>query len=583
MSNASKKLYAASKSAKAWDATPRQKKRVAEDRFRMAKRMENDFLRSLNQVVRQIDNIIKGFVHSGDIKNPREIVQMLENYAQLITPWAKNLSNKMISEVSRKNLKAWNTQGDDIGRALRKELGIETNTGFVFAKLLNEQVDLIKSLPLEAAIRVHKLTSEALITSARPKEIAAEILKTGEVTKSRATLIARTEVARTSSKLTEARSEELGITHYYWRTSKDGDVRHSHKEMDGKIIAWAEPPTLSDGTITHAGQIYNCFTGDTVLDLLNGCQNLWRTAYNGPITDIESGGVVCSVTPNHPILTSRGWIPAGEINIGDEVIQMPINTIDGINQNINQTEITFNDIFFAFKNTMQKTSGAKFNFHGHIPNSDVEHIRTDDFLTNNGVTEKFKALCNFAFANPNCRIVQYIGMDSGNHIFNSLLSSETNKFSSFNSGQFSHSQEISFAASASNDIITNQNLSNSTPTNFELLCQSKLADSPQIFINNEFFRKVCKFIMSSRNSLRDYDSSSPELLAQNIRVNTNPSSNIDKQFSSEYRRSRVTNVQFRDYFGHVYTIQSDNGWYGVTPAKIIAQNCRCYPEPIIPE
>lgn len=251
------KLFSNTKASKVWDATPHQKKRVAEDRFRMSKRMENDFLRSLNQVVRQIDNIIKGFSINGNIKNPREIVQMLEQYSELITPWAKNLSSKMISEVSKKNLHSWNTQGDTIGRSLRKELELE-NTGFIFNKLLSEQVDLIKSLPLEAAMRVHKLTSEALITSARPKEIAAEILKTGEVTKSRATLIARTEVARTSSKLTEARSEELGLNYYIWRTSHDGDVRHSHKEMDGKVIAWAVPPEVDPGKFYHAGQFPNC-------------------------------------------------------------------------------------------------------------------------------------------------------------------------------------------------------------------------------------------------------------------------------------------------------------------------------------
>jgi SPP1 gp7 family putative phage head morphogenesis protein len=239
------------------DATPREMKRFAKERFRAAKRMENDYLRSLKQVVKQIDNIIKGMSPRGIPQNPRQIEQMLQQYAQLISPWARVLANKMITEISEKNVLAWNTVGNNFGRSLRKELET-SSTGQLFNQLLNEQVILITSLPLEAAQRVHKLTSEALITSARPKEIAAEIMKTGEVTKSRATCIARTEVSRTASKLTEARSSHLGITHYIWRTSGDSDVRHSHKEMDGKVIAWDTPPTLSDGSVTHAGQIYNC-------------------------------------------------------------------------------------------------------------------------------------------------------------------------------------------------------------------------------------------------------------------------------------------------------------------------------------
>jgi len=28
--------------------------------------------------------------------------------------------------------------------------------------------------------------------------------------------------------------------------------------MEGKVIAFNDPPTLSDGTTTHAGQSFNC-------------------------------------------------------------------------------------------------------------------------------------------------------------------------------------------------------------------------------------------------------------------------------------------------------------------------------------
>ena len=71
-------------------------------------------------------------------------------------------------------------------------------------------------------------------------------------------LIARTEVARTASGLTEARARHVGSDGYFWRTAKDADVRDSHRQMEGKFVKWNEPPTLSDGTVTHAGQIYNC-------------------------------------------------------------------------------------------------------------------------------------------------------------------------------------------------------------------------------------------------------------------------------------------------------------------------------------
>jgi uncharacterized protein with gpF-like domain len=58
--------------------------------------------------------------------------------------------------------------------------------------------------------------------------------------------------------LTQARAEHIGSEGYIWRTSNDSDVRHSHKEMNGRYVRWDTPPRLSDGTVTHAGQIYNC-------------------------------------------------------------------------------------------------------------------------------------------------------------------------------------------------------------------------------------------------------------------------------------------------------------------------------------
>lgn len=226
-------------------------------RFKVAKRIENEYLQSLRQVARQVDNIVRGMAPKGKIKNPRELASMLQQYSKIISPWARELAEKLIKQISASNSIAWKEVGNEAGKDFRRELEFE-RSGQLFNQLQREQIELITSLPLEAAERVHSLASESLVTSARPDVIAADILKTGAVTKSRANTIARTEVARASSLITQARATELGCTHYVWRTSNDSDVRLSHKEMNGKVIAWDTPPLLSDGTETHAGQIYNC-------------------------------------------------------------------------------------------------------------------------------------------------------------------------------------------------------------------------------------------------------------------------------------------------------------------------------------
>jgi SPP1 gp7 family putative phage head morphogenesis protein len=123
---------------------------------------------------------------------------------------------------------------------------------------MRENVELIKSIPLKAAERVHELVTENLMQSARADEISQKIMESEKVSKVVATRIARTEIARASSTLLQSRALSIGSTGYIWKTSKDLLVRKSHKIMEGKFIKWNDPPKLSDGTITHAGQIYNC-------------------------------------------------------------------------------------------------------------------------------------------------------------------------------------------------------------------------------------------------------------------------------------------------------------------------------------
>jgi hypothetical protein len=46
--------------------------------------------------------------------------------------------------------------------------------------------------------------------------------------------------------------------------------------------------------------------------------------------------------------------------------------------------------------------------------------------------------------------------------------------------------------------------------------------------------------------------------------------------------SRIVKKRVRESFsGHVYTLESGAGYYGVTAANIIAQNCRCAPAPLL--
>jgi SPP1 gp7 family putative phage head morphogenesis protein len=238
------------------DRASRETKKQRAD-FSASKKAERDFARHLRRIADKIGHLVSQF-DPEDASEMTELEHMLAQYAEVIRPWARAVSRRMLTDASRRDEREWKKVSAQMSSAIKFETRTSTPTGRALRQLHDEQVELITSLPLDAARRVHELTIRNLSEGGRSKDIAREILRSGEVSRSRANLIARTEVARSSSLLTQVRAEEIGSEGYIWRTSHDQDVRLSHKKMEGKFVRWDTPPTLSDGTVTHAGQIYNC-------------------------------------------------------------------------------------------------------------------------------------------------------------------------------------------------------------------------------------------------------------------------------------------------------------------------------------
>jgi len=228
--------------------------------FGYARRAEARYARALKSVANQIRAIIAGFELREDdpFTAAFEIDATLRQYAMLLRPWARATAARMFAEVERRDWTAWSRLASGMRRDLRAEIK-HAPTGQMLQQHLAAQVELITSLPLEAAQRVHTLTLKGIENATRAKEIAADIYQTGQVTKSRAMLIARTEAARTASALVQARAQHVGSEGYIWRTVGDKDVRPEHRKLNGKFIRWDDPPIASsNGARAHAGQIYNC-------------------------------------------------------------------------------------------------------------------------------------------------------------------------------------------------------------------------------------------------------------------------------------------------------------------------------------
>lgn len=224
--------------------------------FKRAKKLERNYGTRLRQIARHVGHIAAGF--DADSLNGTVLMRAaLMRYADALEPWARAVGRRMVTEVAAADRESWRKTSATIGRLLHKEIATAP-TGNAMQDALTRQVDLITSLPREAAERVHKLTTEGIAQGRRTSDIAAEIARTGEVTRSRADLIARTEVSRTATELTRARAEHIGSTHFIWRARHDDSTRPMHRKLDGQAFRWDDPPECDPGHHALPGAIWNC-------------------------------------------------------------------------------------------------------------------------------------------------------------------------------------------------------------------------------------------------------------------------------------------------------------------------------------
>jgi len=145
-----------------------------------------------------------------------------------------------------------------------------------------ENVGLIKSIPEGLLKDVDGIVQRGIRGGRSARDLSKEIYQRFDVTESRANLIARDQIGKLNSNLTQYRQKELGIDEYEWSTSRDERVRETHEVMEGMICRWDDPtvyrePGSNDwksrssigGVELHPGVDYQCRCGASpVMDKL---------------------------------------------------------------------------------------------------------------------------------------------------------------------------------------------------------------------------------------------------------------------------------------------------------------------------
>jgi SPP1 gp7 family putative phage head morphogenesis protein len=235
----------------------RQRRREAQH-FARVQNAQAVYQAQLRRIARQVGELINAYP-IGDPAALAALQSLLDQYATVLRPWAYAAAQRMIAEVLRRDETAWFRHAEMIGVELKREILGATPLGETMRRLVEDQVHLITSIPIDAGRDVQRKSREYWSGGIRYDELRSYVLERSSVTYNRATLIARTETAKTASAVVEARSKFIGATHYIWRSVRDRDVRRLHKLLDGTTHAWDDPPVAEEqGQRHHPGQFPNC-------------------------------------------------------------------------------------------------------------------------------------------------------------------------------------------------------------------------------------------------------------------------------------------------------------------------------------
>lgn len=342
----------------------------------------------------------------------------------------------------------------------------------------------------------------------------------------------------------------------------------------------------------------NCFVEGTIVTSPHVFATSVRDYCGEVITFTTSSGNEVTVTPNHPILTPKGWVIAGLLQEGEKVVENRFSdrpaTLDIDPNNINiPTKIE--DVVHSFgQSGSVSTISVKVSpedFHGDGINSKICIININCFLRNkfNIIFNKyfrksfFVSSYNFRlFFNTDCSFQKsfmwlfrtfksYIsGLCKVRALFRShSLQSCTHSFAP----TCSFMESIFRKSKCDNAMIDAKRFSNG----FFGLSRDISSDD---FVYGKIYPIASKFILFCGSKLRKLNSIFFKSFLKNGIADVEDGRYLLNCISEQIKFSDIIQINRKFFHGKVYNLQTKNNWYIAN--NIITHNCRHVVTPYVP-
>jgi hypothetical protein len=321
--------------------------------------------------------------------------------------------------------------------------------------------------------------------------------------------------------------------------------------------------------------------------------------YTGEIVEIRTeSGAVLTVTPNHPILTTRGWVAAGELHEGGDVVRCPDpeRMAKAINPDDHDVPARIEDVFRAFRGPLGVCSRtvptAPEDFHGDGGGSEVCIVRTDRLLGDRLDTSLGEPLTEGHLsegAGPRdaltpdrllAQVVERLGHAPnlgvcGLGIGPVLLRGSARRQQAIG-GDLVADRHASRHEPSPND-----EAGDAVPLGDLVLRDTGGIGSDRVGVGRQPTLAGGRSLGPRQPVTigdRAPESTLPESVAQPDFANMEAGGRLLARLVGHVRADRILECSRRSFVGHVYNLETAEGWY--TANGIVTHNCRCLTSPV---
>jgi len=448
----------------------------------------------------------------------------------------------------------------------------------VFAKA---NVELIKTVPDRYHDRLAKDVQAAFESGEHPETFARRLVELEDISENDARRIARDQIGKLASEFNRERMESIGIKRARWRTMNDGRVRDEHQEYEGQEYDIDEG---IDGILP--GEEIQCFPFDTPVRLHDSTiRKAFRHRYRGKLaTIVTASGESLSATPNHPILTGRGWIPAHLVDVGDYVFKAPDQVFDVLVGDPQRRDSMIGEVFGACASVLdtQRIAGAAPWFHGDMTDEQVDVVDVERglrFELDPAVSQDF---CQNLLARSNDSLFAlssaYLHLLSSGNAPRGVMSG-AGKLLTFIGSHLSVPLDHRLGAITRLDAIANELGTDGSTRDAEAFRECLNAQPVSMERRNHVARVVLgAWRRAVMNSTR-LDATSAKELGETVSIAVERPGRLGDRHAVLNKPLAVVQKSLSEpCVTHVFNLETLSQWYVTT--NLIVHNCRCYDEPI---